>query len=157
VGGSMDLPHKLDRTILIQASRDIVFRYFTDDQRWSAWWGAGSTIDPRPGGRVLIRYPGNVEATGEVLEIDDPERLVFTYGYSSGKPIPAGGSRVTITLAEASRGTRLDLVHEFAEAAVRDVHVQGWRYQLSVFANLVADDVHRGADALAARWFEAWS
>ena len=74
----MNLPHKLDRTILIHASREIVFRYFTDDERWSAWWGAGSTIDPRPGGRVVIRYPGGVEATGEVVEVAGPERLVFT-------------------------------------------------------------------------------
>jgi len=153
----MNLPHKLDRTILIHASRQIVFRYFTDDQRWASWWGAGSTIEPRPGGRVVIRYPGGVEATGEVVEVDDPERLVFTYGYTTGKPIPAGSSRVTIKLAEAPRGTRLDLVHEFAEAAVRDAHVQGWRYQLSVFANLVADDVHRDGDGIAAKWFEAWN
>jgi uncharacterized protein YndB with AHSA1/START domain len=153
----MNLPHKLDRTILIHASRDIVFRYFTDDERWSSWWGAGSTIEPRPGGRVVIRYPGAVEATGEVVEVAVPERLVFTYGYTSGKPIPAGSSRVTIRLAEAPRGTRLDLVHELPDAAVRDAHVQGWRYQLSVFANLVADDLHRGADGIAAKWFEAWS
>ena len=25
-------------------------RYFTDNTRWAAWWGPGSTIDPRPGG-----------------------------------------------------------------------------------------------------------
>jgi uncharacterized protein YndB with AHSA1/START domain len=153
----MILPHKLDRTILIHASRDIVFRFFTDDERWSAWWGSGSTIDARPGGRVVIRYPGGVEASGEVVEIDDPERLVFTYGYTSGKPIPAGSSRVTIRLVEAARGTRLDLVHEFADAAVRDAHVQGWRYQLSVFANVVADEIHRDADGIAATWFEAWN
>jgi uncharacterized protein YndB with AHSA1/START domain len=153
----MNLPHKLDRTVVIHASRQIVFRYFTDDQRWAAWWGAGSTIEPRPGGRVVIRYPGGVEATGEVVEVADPDRLVFTYGYTSGKPIPAGSSRVTIRLAEAPRGTRLDLVHELPDAAVRDEHVQGWRYQLSVFANLVADDVHRDADSITAKWFEAWS
>jgi len=153
----MNLPYKLDRTILIHASRDIVFRFFTDNERWSAWWGTGSTIEPRPGGRVVIRYPGAVEATGEVVEVDAPERLVFTYGYTSGKPIPAGGSRVTIRLAEAPRGTRLDLVHELPDAAVRDAHVQGWRYQLSVFANLVADEVHRDGDRIADTWFKAWS
>ena len=65
----MELPHRLDRTILIEAPREAVFRYFTDNTRWSAWWGAGSTIDARPGGRVLIRYPNAVEATGEVVEV----------------------------------------------------------------------------------------
>ena len=64
---------------------------------------------------------------------------------------------MTIRLAEAPRGTRLDLVHEFADAGVRDAHVQGWRYQLSVFANLVADHVHRNVDAIADAWFAAWA
>jgi hypothetical protein len=48
-------------------------------------------------------------------------------------------------------------VHQFAEAAVRDEHVQGWRYQLSLFANVVADEVHRDAGALVDAWFAAWA
>jgi uncharacterized protein YndB with AHSA1/START domain len=154
----MELSHRLDRTILIEAPREVVFRYFTDNDRWSAWWGAGSTIEPRPGGRVLIRYPNAVEATGEVIEVTPPHRIVFTYGYVAEELLPhAGGSRVTIRLEPAPRGTRLHLLHEFAEAAIRDHHVQGWRYQLSVFANVVSDDVLRDAPSRVSRWFEAWA
>jgi uncharacterized protein YndB with AHSA1/START domain len=153
---TMTLPHVLDRTILIEAPQDVVFRYFTDDVRWATWWGAGSTIDARPGGRVYIRYPGGVEVTGEVLETAPPDRLVFTYGFVSGKPIPAGSSRVTIQLEPVAAGTRLRLEHAFAEAAPRDEHVQGWRYQLSVFANVVADDLHRDADRAVDAWFALW-
>jgi len=151
------LPHALDRTIVIEAPRDLVFRYFTDNARWSAWWGAGSTIDPRPGGAVLIRYPGGVEVSGEVVEALPPERLVFTYGFNSGKPIPPGSSRVTIRLEPAPRGTTLRLQHEFADAAVRDEHIQGWRYQLSVFANVVADDLHQDAARIVDAWFGCWA
>ena len=68
------LTHQLDRTIVIGAPPATVFRYFTDSPRWAAWWGAGSTIDARPGGRVLIRYPGGVEAAGEVVEVNPPDR-----------------------------------------------------------------------------------
>jgi len=81
---------------------------------------------------------------------------VFTYGYVSGAPIPVGGSRVTIELEPAARGTSVRLVHEFADAAVRDHHVQGWRYQLSLFANIVADQFHRDAASLVDAWFAAW-
>lgn len=151
------LDHRLDRTLVIGAPQAAVFRYFTDPARWAAWWGAGSTIDPRPGGRVFIRYPEGTEAVGEVLEIDAPSRIVFTYGYATGIPVPPGGSRVTIRLEPAARGTRLHLVHEFAEAAVRDQHVQGWRYQLSLFANVVANEVHGDAGARADAWFAMWS
>ena len=151
------LEHKLDRTIVIEAPPDGVFRYFTDSARWASWWGAGSTIDARPGGRVEIRYPEGTVAQGEVLEVSPPDRIVFTYGYTSGKPIGPGGSRVTIQLQADPAGTLLKLIHEFDEASVRDEHVQGWRYQMAVFANAVADEIHSGAAAVADGWFAAWA
>src|SRR6185436_2683682 len=101
--------------------------------------------------------PGGVEASGEVVEAQPPERIVFTYGFNSGKPIPPGASRVTIALEPAARGTRLRLHHDFAEVAVRDEHVQGWRYQLSLFANVVADELHKDAARLVDTWFACWS
>lgn len=151
------LPFTLQRTVTIRATPDTVFRFFMDSQRWASWWGAGSAIDPRPGGRVSIRYPGGTEVTGEIVEILSPRRLVFTYGYASGTPIPAGGSRVTIELDDHARGTRLRLTHELVEAAARDGHVQGWRYQLAVFANVVADEVNARVSDLVDAWFAAWA
>ena len=151
------LPHRLDRTVVIRAEREIVFRFFTDSERWAAWWGAGSTIDPRSGGRVFIRYSEGTEAAGEVVEIAPPERIVFTFGFVGGKPIRQGSSLVTIRLEPVGTATRLHLTHEFAEAAVRDEHVQGWRYQLSVFGNVVADQLHGHAHQAVDEWFAAWS
>jgi uncharacterized protein YndB with AHSA1/START domain len=153
----MHLPHRLDRTVTIQARPQTVFTFFTDNERWASWWGAGSTIEARPGGRMFIRYPNGIEVSGEVVEVVPTERIVFTYGFESGQPVAPGGSRVTIRLEPAGLGTRLHLVHEFAEAAVRDEHVQGWRYQLSLFANVVADLVNAGAAAIVDAWFAVWS
>jgi uncharacterized protein YndB with AHSA1/START domain len=152
-----ELPHRLDRTIVIEAPRDIVFEFFADEGRWASWWGPGSKIDPRPGGRMLIRYPGGNEAAGEVLEISPPERIVFSYGYVSGNPIGPGTSRVSIRLEPVAVGTRLHLVHEFADEGVRDEHVQGWRYQLSLFANIVTDRLHAGAESTVDRWLQTWA
>ena len=42
-----------------------------------------------------------------MVEVAPPERIVFTYGYASGRPIPPGGSRVTIRLETEGRGTQL--------------------------------------------------
>jgi len=151
------LPHKLDRTVVINATPDTVFRFFTDTPRWAKWWGAGSTIDARPGGQLYIVHPGGVESRGEVLEVEVPKRLVFTYGFVSGKPIPVGSSRVTIVLEPHRAGTQLELTHELADAAARDEHVQGWRFQLSLFANIVADEVTANAAKYIDLWFEAWA
>lgn len=151
------LPYTLDRTVVIQATPAIVFGFLTDTPRWAAWWGAGSEIDARPGGQIKICYPGGTEAVGEVLEVTPPERIVFTYGYASGKMIPPGGSRVTIQLEPLGAATRLRLTHELDNDTVRNDHVQGWRYQLSLFANVVADAVNAGAAGVVDAWFEAWA
>src|SRR6185436_3401078 len=153
----MSLPHRVDRTITILAPVDTVFRFFTDSARWASWWGAGSTIDATPGGRVLIRHPGGTEVTGEVLEIAPPKRIVFTYGNATGAPIPPGGSIVTIELERQAAGTRLSLTHAFAETAQRDHFIQGWRFQLALFSNVVSDEANAGAQAKVDDWFRGWS
>ena len=153
----VSLGHTLDRAVLIRAERDVVFSFFTDSARWAAWWGEGSSIDARPGGRVFIRLPGGTEVSGEVLEIRTPERVVFTYGYVTGTPVVAGGSLVTISLESQPAGTLVRLSHAFAEPSVRDEHVQGWRYQLSLFANAVARVAFADAASVVDRWFAAWS
>jgi len=150
-------PHHLERTVVIQAAPQTVFTFFTQNDRWASWWGPGSSIEPRSGGRVLIRHPGGIESSGEVVEVVPPERIVFTYGFASGNPIPPGSSLVTIQLEPLGLGTRLRLVHEFAEPEVRDEHVQGWRYQLSVFGNVVADVVNANASELVDAWLAVWS
>ena len=38
----MSLEHSLERTVFIAATRATVFRFFTDSERFAAWWGAGS-------------------------------------------------------------------------------------------------------------------
>ena len=143
-----EFPHRLERTVTIRATPETVFRFFTDSPRWATWWGAGSTIDPVVGGPVYIRHPNGVEVRGEVLEITVPERIVFTYDLTP--------SRVTIRLEPDQDGTRLHLEHEFADAGPRDEHVQGWRFQLSLFANAVANEVYAGAQSVVDSWFAAW-
>jgi uncharacterized protein YndB with AHSA1/START domain len=150
------LPHSLERTVLIQAPPETVFRFFQDSARWAKWWGAGSTVDPRVGGDIHIRHPGGIESGGRILEITPPARLVFTYGFMSGDPIPVGGSRVTIELKPERGATRLTLTHDLASEKVRDEHVQGWRFQLSLFANAVADEANASAARYVDLWFQAW-
>jgi uncharacterized protein YndB with AHSA1/START domain len=152
-----EMPHHLDRTVVIRAKPDTVFQFFTDSERWAKWWGTGSTIEAKPGGKVFIRHPNGIEVLGEVLEVRHRERIVFTYGYGSGKPIPPGSSRVTIQLEPDESGTILRLRHEFAEAGPRDQHVQGWRFQLSLFSNAVADEAYANAADTVDAWFGAWA
>lgn len=153
-----NLPYSLERNVLICAQRKTVFRYFTDSKLFAEWWGAGSHIDGRPGGALKIVYPNGVVALGEVIEAVENERIVFTYGYEDpSKPIPPGGSRVTVTLQDRPGGTWLTLKHEFADEQTRNHHVQGWSYQLALFANAAAGRQHADFRQLIDRYFAVWA
>jgi uncharacterized protein YndB with AHSA1/START domain len=142
----------------VRAPPSVVFRYFTDSGRFASWWGAGSHIDARAGGAVRICYPNAVVVSGNVESIVPDERIVFTYAYEdSTKLVHMGISRVTISVADDAEGTRLDLLHEFASPEVRDAHVAGWRYQLSLFANVVSRELNAAVATLLDRYFAAWN
>ena len=138
------LAHQLDRTIIDRRAAGDGLPLL---HRFGALGGVVGRRARRsiaqPGGRVYIRHPGGVEVVGEV-DRGRPRRRTSSsrMDSSAARPSPPGESRVTIRLEPAARGTRLHLVHEFADAGARDEHVQGWRYQLSLFANVVADEIH---------------
>jgi uncharacterized protein YndB with AHSA1/START domain len=154
-----ELPFCVERDVTIAASRATVFRYFTDSQRWAAWWGPGSHIDPRPGGALRICYPGGTAtASGEVVAIIPGERVVFTFGFDHpGAPIAPGASRVTITLTEVRGGIRVQLRHDVTDEGTRDGSLAGWRYHMAVFAHVVADDQHAGVAVIVDGYLAAWS
>ena len=58
----------------------------------------------RQEGASIIRHANGIESSGEVVEVLPPKRIVFTYGFNSGKPMPPGGSRVTISLEPHGAG-----------------------------------------------------
>jgi uncharacterized protein YndB with AHSA1/START domain len=147
------------RTTEISAPRDVVFRYFTDSERFARWWGAGSTVDPRPGGAIRICNPGGVVAAGQFQELVPPERVVFSYGYEgNAHGIAPGTTTVTVTLDEIPAGTRVTLRHAGlpTEEAILE-HTQGWRYQLSVFSKTVTAEHFAGSAKVADQWFAAWA
>lgn len=153
-----DLPCSLSRSLVIHAPRELVFRYFTDSARFARWWGAGSTIDGRVGGEVKIVYPNQVVARGAVTRLEPGRTIAFTYGYEDPqKPVPVGGSLVTIELHDHADGTLLLLRHDLPTTAVRDQHLPGWRFQLAQFANVVASEGHAGLADVIDAWFRAWS
>ena len=151
------LPYSVDRSILIEADRETIFGFFTESDRWATWWGAGSTVDPRPGGALRIRHTNGFVSEGEVLELAAPERFVFTFSLQGERLIPAEESRVTICLEQQGAGTLVRVTHEVADSVVADQLVQGWRFHFSLFANAVANYVNAGAPDVVDAWFALWT
>lgn len=80
--------HEVTIARMIDASPEMVFKAFTDAGHLKHWWGPRGFTNPvcefdaRPGGaiRIHMRAPDGViyPMVGTVLEIVEPERLVFT-------------------------------------------------------------------------------
>ena len=91
-------------------------------------WKAGSTF-------VLRKLDGTADgASGKVLEVDRPTRLVLTWSLAQQKQTPSPASRVTFTIAAAGpENVRLEVVHEEYEAGsqVPDQVREGWSAILS--------------------------
>ena len=151
------LAYAVDRSILIEADRETVFGFFTDSARWATWWGAGSTVDARPGGVLRIQHSNGFVSDGQVLEMAAPERFVFTFSLQSERPVPAEESRVTIRLEQQEAGTLVRVTHEVNDKVVADQLVQGWRFHFSLFANAVANYVNAGAPDVVDAWFALWT
>ncbi len=151
------LPCAVERSILIDAERDTVFRFFTQTELWAKWWGAGSTVEPHAGGAVKIVHSNGLVSVGEVLDIAPPERFVFTFSLHAAVPVPPEDSRVTMKLEARGPQTLVSVRHELADESVAKLMPQGWRFHFSLFANAVADFVYCDAEILIDRWFGLWT
>jgi uncharacterized protein YndB with AHSA1/START domain len=116
-------------TRLFDAPRRIVFEAMTKPEHVRRWWGSLDArysltvceIDLRPGGawHFVGQGPkGGFGFHGVYLEIDAPERLVYTEIYD---PFPDGESMVTQFLTEEGGKTRLTVTASYPSMEVRDM------------------------------------
>jgi uncharacterized protein YndB with AHSA1/START domain len=117
----------LARTLAAPPER--IWRALTDPAALAAWFwpasfGTTTEVDLRLGGRYRIDgVNAGMAVSGAYLEVDPPERLVFTWRWD-GEEVE---TVVTITLARSGEGTELLLLHdEFPDGEARDRHAQGW-------------------------------
>jgi uncharacterized protein YndB with AHSA1/START domain len=124
-----------------------VFGFLTDPARYVQWMGNEAELDPVPGGVYRVRMPDGFEAAGRFLEVARPQLVVFSWGFADdeaaartkhegGEPggagaMPAGSTRVTVTLEEEDGGTRLTLRHEnLPSESLREGHDVAWNTYL---------------------------
>jgi len=111
---------------LLPQSVQAVWSELTDAAAISDWLMATTDFKPAVGCRFQLKTErlsttGSVEA--EVLELDAPRRMVWSWSANDGNP----PSRVSFELMEEGGGTRLRLRHvgEFDEAVVQILR-DGW-------------------------------
>jgi uncharacterized protein YndB with AHSA1/START domain len=123
----------------IAARPDIVFAYFTDPARYVQWMGSHATLEPVLGGAYRVRMRDGVETIGQFIEIDPPNRLVFSWGWTHDQAVPPGTTRVVVTLHNEDGGTRVVLRHyDLPDDGQRAHHRAGWQTYLQRLSVRVA-------------------
>jgi uncharacterized protein YndB with AHSA1/START domain len=118
----------IEREVHIDASPQTVFEFFTDPAKMVRWKGTQATLDPRPGGVYRVEMNEQVIAVGEYVELDPPNRLVFTWGWEGDyASTPPGSSTVEVTFRPDGDGTLVRLVHtDLPSAEAAEAHAVGW-------------------------------
>jgi uncharacterized protein YndB with AHSA1/START domain len=143
-------------TLPVAAAPGEVFAYFTDPARYVRWMGASAVLDARPGGRYEVAMRDGFRAAGSFTAVDPPHRVVFTWGFADdeaaahtkhapGEPpqgggvMPAGSTRVTVTLKPEGNGTRLSLRHDsLPSRELAAAHQVAWETYLPRLAVVAA-------------------
>ena len=120
-----------ERTLAIDASPETVWEFLVDPEKLMRWKGINADLETQPGGIFRCEViPGHI-ARGEYIEIDKPNKLVFTWGWDGSEDVPPGSSTIEIELASDGDGTSLRFVHQdLPNAEAIASHAHGWDHYL---------------------------
>jgi uncharacterized protein YndB with AHSA1/START domain len=120
-----------ERTLAIDASPETVWEFLVDPEKLMRWKGINADLETQPGGIFRCEViPGHI-ARGEYVEIDRPNKLVFTWGWDGSEDVPPGSSTIVIELATVGDGTSLRFVHkDLPNAEAIASHAHGWDHYL---------------------------
>lgn len=149
---------ELTLTRTFDAPRALVWKYWTDQQLIQQWWGPNGVTNPtcvweaKPEGNIHIVMLAGTELgplagqewpmTGTVLEVVEPEKLVFTANaIANGKPILE--HRTTVTLEETDGRTHMTVHIQVTmttpeAAGPLQGMEQGWNQQLDKLVKAVS-------------------
>ena len=127
---------ELTREVLVKAEPSTIFALLIEPGMQS-WLGTDVEFDARPGGLYKLNVGGDHPALGEFVEVTPNEKVVFTFGWNErGHPIPAGSTKVAITLLAKGDETLVRLVHSgLPDDAISD-HEEGWQHFLDRLATV---------------------
>lgn len=152
-----EIERELVITRTFDAPRELMWKAWTEPERFMRWWGPKiftsprCEIDLRVGGRFLwcMRWPDGREnyTTGEYVEIIPLERLVYTttFADADGNAVPASyygmgddiafEMKVTVVLVDNDGKTTMTLTHAgLPGGEVRGSAEQGWNESLDKLA-----------------------
>ena len=138
----------LVRQVSIDAPVATVFKYLVDPALMTTWMGQACIFEPFEGGKYRCELSDNIVAAGNVIEVVQDQKIVYTFGWEGGEnPVAVGSSRVEITVEDRGGSTLVVLTHSELAGAV-DEHGGGWDHYLSRLA-IAATGGDAGPDPVA--------
>lgn len=125
--GTAGVLHLTER---IAAPPDTVFDFLIEPEMMLRWMGTEADLKPEPGGTFWLKVTGTNVASGTYVEVDRPNRVIFTWGWDHSSDVPPGSSTVTITLTADGDDTVVDLFHAGLPGGPEDEHSKGWTFFL---------------------------
>ncbi|MFC0503563.1 SRPBCC domain-containing protein [Micromonospora costi] len=138
----------IEREILIEAPRHVVWQVLTDPAQISQWFSDDARIDLRPGGAGTFVFGPRVNQLDGPIPVDlvvqaaePPERFAFRWAHPAGSEARVDNSLlVEFTLTAEGEHTRLRLVEsgydqvdwspQVREDTIND-HAKGWDTHLT--------------------------
>jgi uncharacterized protein YndB with AHSA1/START domain len=131
--------------ILVHASADIVYQYFTDPDALLSWMAESAESELIPGGGLRWTLANGATMRGRYVELQPPHRLVFTYGWEGDlMGVPPESTLVEIDLRTHSDGTLLSLTHRLLPDEAAEQHRYGWDHFLRRLVAALAGRADRG-------------
>jgi uncharacterized protein YndB with AHSA1/START domain len=125
------------REIAIAASPETIWEFLVDPEKATRWMGRSASFDARPGGEYRVEVISGNVAAGEFVELDPPHRLVWTWGWEPGTPMPvaSGSTTIEVELVPDGDGTLLRFTHSgLPDADAAEKHAHGWDHYLGRLA-----------------------
>lgn len=96
------LAHTVERAILLDAAPTEVWEAITEESQLREWLADYVELEPREGGEVRCCFAGGEERRGEVVAVEEAERLAFEWQREDNGP-----SRVDFIVEAVAEGTLL--------------------------------------------------
>jgi uncharacterized protein YndB with AHSA1/START domain len=138
---------KIERKLAADAKT--VFEYVMQTRHLLKWWGPeGMTVPehdldlskPGPWSSVMMNADGQrYKVTGEVIAVDPPHSVEFTWGWHDENDVRGHDTRVRFEIHPARSGTRFVLVHTgLADEESAKNHEMGWSSSLNKLERLAS-------------------